>query len=467
MGGWREVIEPTALRGARLDDLTLTVEHAGVPLARHPGTLHLEERADGLHWSAEPPRSRQDIVEAVERGDLRAASWRMRVARDSWVGDVRHVESIAELRDVSITANPAYPSAAVELRSIENEEGQVPDQNTTETGTETPSEAIENRSAPSPTEDTPRPPAGSLRVEDRALAPTAATTLADEFRAAGFPGERAEIAWHEFESRAITWSGTTEELSPVRRLAGPLGSDNRWAWPVFPTVAVGPDTTAISTFTQTGRDAVSGSAHVQDIDETGAKPEVGSTFDLVTLPLKTVPAVVTGVPNIYLAQAPIVSVINTDLRLALNAGLDYLVLTALATTGFEAPGSNPLLVSIRNAIKTIAAAGYNADTLIVDPDTDADLDTLRATATAGEEFYIFPAGQGAPSVWNLTRRVSKDIPAPVVVDSQAFGRVYASPVALARFEESSGQTNTSTVRLECNAAFGVERVDAAVRIAAS
>ncbi len=253
----------------------------------------------------------------------------------------------------------------------------------------------------------------------------------------------------------------------MRRLAGPLGADRRYAWPVFPTVAVGPDATAISTFTQTGRDAVSGSAHVQDIDETGAKPEVGSTFDLVTLPLKTVPAIVSGVPNIYLQQAPIVSVINTDLRLALNAGLDYLVLTALATTGYEAPGGNPLLVSIRNAIKTIAAAGYNADTLIVDPDTDADLDTLRATATAGEEFYIFPAGQGAPSVWNLTRRVSKDIPAPVVVDSQAWGRLYASPVALARFEENAGSTNTSTVRLECNAAFGVERVDAAARIAAS
>ena len=97
-GRMSEVIEPTALRGARLDDLTLTVEHAGVPLGRYPRTLELQERSDGLHWSAEPPQSRQDVIEAVQRGDLRAASWRMRVGRDEWHGDVRHVQEIAELR---------------------------------------------------------------------------------------------------------------------------------------------------------------------------------------------------------------------------------------------------------------------------------------------------------------------------------------------------------------------------------
>jgi hypothetical protein len=45
MGGWREVIEPGALSGARLDDLVATVDHAGVPIGRHPRTLELERRA--------------------------------------------------------------------------------------------------------------------------------------------------------------------------------------------------------------------------------------------------------------------------------------------------------------------------------------------------------------------------------------------------------------------------------------
>jgi hypothetical protein len=58
-------------------------------------------------------------------------------------------------------------------------------------------------------------------------------------------------------------------------------------------------------------------------------------------------------------------------------------------------------------------------------------------------------------------------PAPAVADSQAFGKLYVGPVALATFEENAGKTNSSLVRFEGNAVFGVERQNAAVRIAAS
>jgi phage head maturation protease len=91
LGGWTEIIEPTAFREVRLDDLRAVIDHAGVPLGRYPATLDVEDRSDGLHWSLDPPRSRADVVEAIERGDMRAGSWRMVVARDRWVGDVRHV----------------------------------------------------------------------------------------------------------------------------------------------------------------------------------------------------------------------------------------------------------------------------------------------------------------------------------------------------------------------------------------
>jgi phage head maturation protease len=59
MGGWREVIDPGALRQANLDDLVARVDHAGVPIGRFPKTLDVEDRADGLHWSVIPPESRQ------------------------------------------------------------------------------------------------------------------------------------------------------------------------------------------------------------------------------------------------------------------------------------------------------------------------------------------------------------------------------------------------------------------------
>jgi HK97 family phage prohead protease len=141
LGGWREVMEPGCLRGARTDGLVATVDHAGVPLGRHPRTLEIEDRDDGLHWSVDLPESRADVREAVERGDLCSGSWRMVVARDEWRGDVRHVHEVAELRDVSVVTNPAYAESRTEYRSTRtpDEEADVPDHT----------------------------PAGGLRVEDR------------------------------------------------------------------------------------------------------------------------------------------------------------------------------------------------------------------------------------------------------------------------------------------------------------
>jgi phage head maturation protease len=94
------------LRSANLDDLVATVDHAGVPIGRYPTTLDIEDRTDGLHWSVVAPESRSDVREAIERGDLKAGSWRMVVGRNEWRGDVRHVHEIAVLRDVSVVSHP-------------------------------------------------------------------------------------------------------------------------------------------------------------------------------------------------------------------------------------------------------------------------------------------------------------------------------------------------------------------------
>jgi HK97 family phage major capsid protein/HK97 family phage prohead protease len=119
LGGWSEEISRGALRNADTSDLVATVDHAGVPLGRYPGTLALEDRDDGLHWSVELPEARADVREAVERGDLRASSWRMIVARDRWDGNRRVVEEIRSLRDVSVVTTSAYPQqhAFAELRT--------------------------------------------------------------------------------------------------------------------------------------------------------------------------------------------------------------------------------------------------------------------------------------------------------------------------------------------------------------
>ena len=123
IGGWTEIIEPTAFHSTSFDELRAVIDHKGVPLGSYPRTLQIEDRSDGLHWSLDPPKSRADVVEAIERGDMRAGSWRMRVSKDRWEGDVRHVEAIGDLYDVTLVGAelPAYPAAAVEYRSAPTE----------------------------------------------------------------------------------------------------------------------------------------------------------------------------------------------------------------------------------------------------------------------------------------------------------------------------------------------------------
>ena len=453
MGGWREVIEPGALARTQFDDLVVTVDHVGVPLGRYPGTLQLEDRADGMHWSVAPPASREEIREAVERGDLRAGSWRMQVAEDEWRGDVRHIKSIAVLRDVAIATRPAYEAAAVEYRSQpEPATGQEetmsdqaqpavePDQKD-EKRTEAAQEAAGGGSQP----------AGSLRVEDRVTEP-AKRGLAEEFRSRGFPDELATIDFDTFEQRAVTWTGSVDNINKVQAAAGPLGADQRYAWPAFQRVNVDAAATAVDVFTQTARTLATAANVVRAIDAVTAKPETASTLTIVTTALKQVASIYTNVPNIQLEQPAFNTVIENDLTLAINDGLDKLVLDFIATAGFQAPGTDPLLVSIRKAMTTVMNNGYNPDTVIPTPANAEALDVLVSGISGGTNDFVFPPAQVAPNnIYGLNKRISKTIPAAAVVDSQALGKLYTSPVTLARFEADSGTTNRGNVR------HGVER----------
>jgi HK97 family phage prohead protease len=466
LGGFREIIDAGALTGADLSDLIATREHDRAHLlGRHPTTLTTEDRADGFAWSVELPQSPvgEDVRVAVERGDLRSTSWRMVVGRDRWDGDVRHIEQISELRDVTVTAAPAYGEARAEYRSapFNGQEANMSENTATEAteeNTET-TETVEDRATP------PANTGGGLRVEDRV---TVGTTrgLAEELRNRGFPGETATIEFGEL--RAATFTGATDTLSPVRNQGVALGDDSRYAYPAFPNVSVDAGVTSVQVFRQSGRTLPAAANVIRAITAVTPKPEVGSALEIVTLALNQVAGVQTGIPNIYTEQPIFNSVIEGDLRLSLNAGLDKLVLDAVAGSGFQAPGTDPLLVSIRKAITVVQANGYSPNVLVVRPSDAELLDTLRATQTAGEEMYVFAAGGLAPrNLFGLQVRIAKDAAAPFIADSAAFGKLYISPIALSRHEENAGSTNTSTVRLEGHSAFGVERAAAAVRIAAA
>ena len=224
--------------------------------------------------------------------------------------------------------------------------------------------------------------------------------------------------------------------------------------------------TSVSVLVHLSQEAASGV--VRPISSTTNKAEVTSTVSLETVPLSGVAAVESGIPNIVLEQPAIDTIIENDLRVAINEGLDELVTETFADSGFQAPGSDEALVSYRKAITQLYEDGFSPDVIILTPEADEALDVLVTGLTDGDNDYVFgPAQFGPRSIFGMRRHVSKAIPAPVVLDSRAYGKLYASPARLATFEENAGKTNTSLVRLELTAAPGVERQDAAIRIAAS
>jgi hypothetical protein len=103
----------------------------------------------------------------------------------------------------------------------------------------------------------------------------------------------------------------------------------------------------VDVFTQTARTLPTAANVVRAIDAVTTKPEVASTLTINTVALKQVAAVVSNVPNIHLEQPAFNSTIETDLRIAISEGLDKLILDFIATAGFQAPGTDALLVSIR------------------------------------------------------------------------------------------------------------------------
>jgi len=99
---------------------------------------------------------------------------------------------------------------------------------------------------------------------------------------------------------------------------------------------------------------------------------------------------------------------------------------------------------------------------VIDPAGAENLDLLRSSGS--EAFYLWGPGQGAPGgPFGLQLRIAKN-GGTAVLDSRAFGRLYASPLNLQRFEQDAGATNQSRVRLEGHATFAVERGTAGLRI---
>ena len=128
LGGFTEVIEPTALEGVvpKSDVLCLLNhnEDKGV-LARCKfgvGSLTLEVDDIGLRYSFEAPNTNlgDELLEGLKRGDINASSFAFKVGEDRWTkrndgSYLRTISIINELFDVSPVYRAAYDATTVSV----------------------------------------------------------------------------------------------------------------------------------------------------------------------------------------------------------------------------------------------------------------------------------------------------------------------------------------------------------------
>lgn len=129
LGGFVENVEPSAFNKSRGDgwpDVLARYNHDDNMLlgTTGGGTLSLSIDETGLVYEVEPPAARSDIVELVQRGDVRKSSFAFRVmpGGDDWqMTDqgfpLRKLVSV-QLVDVAPVNMPAYTDSTAGLRSL-------------------------------------------------------------------------------------------------------------------------------------------------------------------------------------------------------------------------------------------------------------------------------------------------------------------------------------------------------------
>ena len=128
LGNFKEIIAEGAFDGRLQDDVRFLINHDGLPLARTTnGTLRLTTDERGLRYEAEVANTSigRDLIELMRNGTINQSSFAFVVEDDSWeVRDginIRTINKVSRLYDVSAVTYPAYESASasVALRSME------------------------------------------------------------------------------------------------------------------------------------------------------------------------------------------------------------------------------------------------------------------------------------------------------------------------------------------------------------
>jgi HK97 family phage prohead protease len=128
LGGFTEVIEPSALEGViSKSDILCLLNHnedKGI-LARSnmgTGSLTLEIDEKGLKYSFEAPNTSlgDELLEGLKRGDISASSFAFKVGEDKWTkrndgSYLRTINAIEKMFDVSPVYRAAYDATTVSV----------------------------------------------------------------------------------------------------------------------------------------------------------------------------------------------------------------------------------------------------------------------------------------------------------------------------------------------------------------
>ena len=129
LGGFVEQVDPVAFNEAKTagwPDVVCRYNHRDDQLlgTTYARTLRLATDNTGLAYEVEPPKSRGDVLEYVQRGDVRHSSFAFRVfpGGDEWgVSEfnypMRTLMSV-QLVDVAPVLDPAYPDATAGARAL-------------------------------------------------------------------------------------------------------------------------------------------------------------------------------------------------------------------------------------------------------------------------------------------------------------------------------------------------------------
>ena len=117
LGGFREMIQPGAFDSVLGNDVRAFFNHdPNFLLARtSSGTLRLSTDKKGLKYEFDVPDTTagRDLLVSMKRGDITQSSFAFQVETDSWKdtskGEIRTIEKVSRLFDVSPVSIPAYP----------------------------------------------------------------------------------------------------------------------------------------------------------------------------------------------------------------------------------------------------------------------------------------------------------------------------------------------------------------------